>query len=70
MEFRQQDLFQTDISDANVLTLYLYKSVNEKLRPRILEELEPGLRVVSHAFSMGDCKPDEVAKVDGRTVYF
>jgi len=68
--FKQGDLFETDFSDADVLTLYLYNSVNLKLRPVILSKLEPGTRVVSHAFSMGDWEPEVKVKVDGRTVYF
>ena len=53
-----------------MLTLYLYESVNLKLRPEILEKLEPGTRVVSHAFSMGEWEPDLSAQVEGRNVYF
>jgi SAM-dependent methyltransferase len=54
----QQDLFQTDLSPATVVTLYLGSSVMLKLRPKLLRELRPGTRVVSHAFDMGDWKPD------------
>ena len=56
--FLQEDLFTTDFSEANVLTLYLLPDVNLKLRPRILAELSPGTRVVSHDYGMGDWKPD------------
>jgi SAM-dependent methyltransferase len=56
--FLQEDLFTTDISEANVLTLYLLPDVNLKLRPKILAELAPGARVVSHDYDMGDWKPD------------
>lgn len=69
VEFRRQDLFETKISDATVLTMYLLPSVNMKLRPRVLSELKPGTRVVSHAFDMDDWKPDEEALVDGANVY-
>jgi precorrin-6B methylase 2 len=69
VEFREQNLFQTDISKASVLTMYLLSSVNLDLRPRILAELRPGTRVVSHAFSMGEWTPDEEATVDGRRVF-
>lgn len=69
VEFRRQDLFKTKISDATVLTMYLLPSVNMQLRPRILSELKPGTRVVSHAFDMEDWKPDEEAVVDGSNVY-
>jgi len=54
----QQDLFQTDLSQATVVALYLGRSVMLKLRPKLLRELKPGTRVVSHAFDMGDWKPD------------
>jgi 2-polyprenyl-3-methyl-5-hydroxy-6-metoxy-1,4-benzoquinol methylase len=70
VEFRQQDLFETDISKATVLTMYLLPKVNMQLRPRILSELKPGTRVVSHAFDMGDWKAERTEKVDGRTIYF
>ena len=57
--FRQQDLFQADFSDATVVSLYLLQSLNEKLKPRLLKELKPGTRIVSHAFTMGDDWPPE-----------
>ena len=69
VEFRQEDLFQTDLSQANVLTMYLLPSVNLKLRPKILSDMKPGTRVVSHAFDMGDWAPEQKVTVDGRTVY-
>jgi hypothetical protein len=55
--FRQQNLFETDLSPATVLTMYLLPSINVKLRPKILN-LRPGTRVVSHDFTMGDWKSD------------
>lgn len=69
VEFRQQDLFETDLSKADVLTMYLLPSVNLKLRPKIMKEMKPGSRVVSHAFDMGDWAPEQKVTVDGRTVY-
>lgn len=69
VEFRQQDLFQTDLRDASVVTLYLLPDVNLRLRPKLLSQLKPGTRIVSHAFDMGDWKPDQVVNVEGRTVY-
>jgi hypothetical protein len=57
VSFRQQNLFETDLSPATVLTMYLLPSINVKLRPKILS-LRPGTRVVSHDFTMGDWKPD------------
>ncbi len=68
--FRQEDLFQADFSDATVVTLYLLDTLNEKLRPRLLKELKPGTRIVSHAFTMGDWKPEKTADVNGRMVYY
>ncbi|MFN7132519.1 MAG: class I SAM-dependent methyltransferase [Myxococcales bacterium] len=70
VEFLQQDLFETDFSDATVVTLYLLPNLNLKLRPRLLQELRPGTRIVSHAFDMGDWKPDKVLNVEGRTIYY
>ena len=55
--FQQRDLFQTDLSDATVITMYLLPRVNLDLRPKLLE-LKPGTRLVSHDFSMDDWKPD------------
>lgn len=68
VEFKQQDLFDTDISKASVLTMYLLPQVNLRLRPVILDKLEPGTRVVSHAFDMGDWQPDQQRTVDGKRV--
>jgi SAM-dependent methyltransferase len=70
VEFREQDLFQTDFKEATVVTLYLLPDVNLRLRPRLLSELKPGTRIVSHAFDMGDWKPERVEHVDGRNIYF
>lgn len=67
--FREQNLFDTNISQADVITMYLLPSVNRDLRPRILD-LRPGTRVVSHAFDMGEWQPDAQADVNGRNVYF
>ena len=70
VEIRQADLFETDLSEANVVTLYLLSSLNLKLRPKLWKELKVGSRVVSHAFSMGDWEPEQTLDVNGRTVYF
>ena len=69
VKFIEGDLFETDISEANVVTLYLLTRLNEKLKPKLLKELRPGTRVVSHAFDMGDWKPDETASVSASSVY-
>jgi SAM-dependent methyltransferase len=63
------DLFEADISGATVVTLYLLTDLNLKLRPKLMKDLKPGTRVVSHAFSMGDWKPERTADVSGTTVY-
>jgi predicted O-methyltransferase YrrM len=67
--FRQEDLFKTEIAQASVVTLYLLSSLNEKLRPRLLAELKPGTRIVSHAFRMGDWEPEKTRDVEGSTIY-
>jgi precorrin-6B methylase 2 len=64
------DLFQTDLSPATVVTLYLLPSLNLKLKPKLMAELKPGTRIVSHAFDMGDWKPEKESDVNGRHVYF
>jgi ubiquinone/menaquinone biosynthesis C-methylase UbiE len=53
VRFVTQDLFKADIGDASVVTLYLLQSINERLRPKLVRELKPGTRVVSHVFNMG-----------------
>jgi ribosomal protein L11 methylase PrmA len=64
------DLFETDLSGASVVTLYLLPSLNVKLMPKLMKELKPGTRIVSHAFDMGDWKPEKELDVDGRKVYY
>jgi tRNA G37 N-methylase Trm5 len=66
----QGDLFQQDLSQATVVTLYLLPSLNVKLMPKLMKELKPGTRVVSHAFDMGDWKPEKEIDVEGRKVYY
>lgn len=69
VSFYEGDLFDFDFSKATVLTLYLLPDVNLKLMPKILAEMKPGSRVVSHAFDMGDWKPDDQISVDGKSVF-
>lgn len=69
VEVREGDLFEADISDATVVTLYLLDSLNLKLRPRLLEQLPPGARVVSQTFDMGDWQPEVATAVDGKDVF-
>lgn len=65
----QGDLFEQDLSGATVITLYLLPSLNVKLMPT-LKKLKPGTRIVSHAFDMGDWKPEKELDVEGRKVYY
>jgi SAM-dependent methyltransferase len=63
IEFRVGDLFETDLHDASVVALYLSPALNLRLRPKLLRELRPGARIVSHNFDMGDWRPDTVISV-------
>jgi len=67
--FRKEDLFDTDISKASVLTLYLSLAIDIELRPRILNTMKPGAHVLSHHFNMGDWLPDQREQVAGRMLY-
>jgi SAM-dependent methyltransferase len=66
VEFVQGNLFEQDIARASVVTLYLLPDVNLRLRPKLLQVLRPGTRVVSHAFDMGDWTPDQTAYVHSK----
>jgi SAM-dependent methyltransferase len=71
--FMQQDLFDTDIKEATVVTLYLLPDVNLRLRPKLLADLKPGTRIVSHNYDMGDWKPLQtiIVKVpEEHTIYY
>jgi len=67
--FRRQDLFATPIFEASVIALYLLPELNLRLRPRLLTELRPGARIVSHAFDLGDWRPEAEAALDGRRIF-
>jgi SAM-dependent methyltransferase len=69
VRFEAADLFKTDLRSADVVTMYLLPEVNLRLRPRLFEQLKPGTRVVSHAFDMGDWKPEAKRRAGGSTVY-
>jgi ribosomal protein L11 methylase PrmA len=69
VRFLNEDLFDIDFRDATVVTLYLLPRINLKLRPKLLAELRPGTRIVSHGFDMGDWKPERVAEVGNSTIY-
>ena len=66
----QGDLFEQDLRPATVVTLYLLPSLNLKLLPKLMRELAPGTRIVSHAFDMGEWKPEKQLEVVGRHIYF
>lgn len=63
VQFFEQDLFQADFHEATAMTIYLLTSVNLRLRPKLLRELRPGTRLVSHNFGMGEWKPDQSSEV-------
>lgn len=69
VRFEAADLFKTDLSSADVVTMYLLPEVNLRLRPQLFAQLKPGTRVVSHAFDMGDWKPEAKRRAGGSTVY-
>ena len=75
VRFIQQNLFEADFKDASIVTMYLLTSVNLRLRPKLLAELKPGTRLVSHSFDMGEWKPDKTSLVttsyaDQRDVHY
>ena len=65
-KFAKADIFESDFSKAQVITMYLLPDLNLRLRPKLLD-MKPGTRLVSHAFTMGDWEPDEKAEVEMRT---
>jgi SAM-dependent methyltransferase len=67
--FRNEDLFVADIQEATVVTLFLTRLANLKLRPKLLGELKSGARVVSYYWDMGDWKPDKQIESDGDPIY-
>ena len=69
-KFQRADLFQTDLREATVVTLYLLPTLNVKLRPKLYAELKPGSRVVSHAFDMGSWKADSTFMVGTSAVFY
>ncbi len=69
VRFIQGDLFDADLSQATVVTLYLLPSVNLRLRPKLERELRPGTRVVSHNYDMGDWEPLQKTEIGDHVVY-
>ena len=71
VRFLTQNLFTADVREATVVTLYLLQSINERLRPKLVRELKPGARVVSHVFNMGpEWPPDKVLVVERSRIFF
>ena len=70
VRFINADLFESDLREATVVTLYLLPELNLKLLPKLLKELKPGTRIVSHAFDMGTWKPEQTLNIGTRSVYF
>jgi SAM-dependent methyltransferase len=70
VRFLEADLFDADIHEATVVTLYLLEDLNIKLRPKLLRDLRPGTRIASHRFRMGDWQPEKALSVGDRAVYF
>jgi SAM-dependent methyltransferase len=69
VRFAKADIFESDFSQATVITMYLLPGLNLKLRPKLLD-MKPGTRIVSHQFNMDDWHPDETTNIDGRRAYF
>jgi len=70
VRFFEQNLFDTDIRQATVVMLYLYPEVNLRLRPKLLKDLKPGTRIVSHSHTMGDWEDDATKTVEGHILHF
>ena len=68
VQFVQADLFSADLREASVVTLYLNESLNERLQPKLQEELKPGSRIVSHSYQMSGWTPDAQRVVGGATL--
>jgi ribosomal protein L11 methylase PrmA len=67
--FLTEDLFTADISPATVVMLYLSPPINSRLAPKLMKELKPGTRIVSHAFDLGSWKPQQRVVVSDRPIY-
>ena len=69
VQFRNEDLYRANFRDATIVTLYLSDVLNLKLRPKLLRELKPGTRIISHDFRMGDWAPEQTVRVPWKTLY-
>jgi precorrin-6B methylase 2 len=67
--FREQNIFETDLSEASTVSMYLLTTINIRMRPKLLKELKPGTRIVTHAFNMGEWKEEHSESVGGYQVY-
>jgi len=63
-DFFVRDIFKTDIRDASIVTMYLLNEVNIQLRPKLLSELKPGSRIISHDFHLGEWRPDKMVHLE------
>jgi precorrin-6B methylase 2 len=70
VSFVEKDLFQVDLREATVVTCFLLPGLNEMLAPKLMEELRPGGRIVSHMYDMGEWQPDKTVRVGESTIYF
>jgi SAM-dependent methyltransferase len=68
VDFRQEDLFSTDLRAATVVTLFLFPELNRRLKPKLLAELKPGTRIVSHRFELGDWLPERIVQSSGHPI--
>lgn len=69
VSFREEDIFETEIAGATVVSVYLLESLNVRLKPRFLSELKPGTRIVGYEWRMGDWSPERTVMVNGHPVY-
>jgi SAM-dependent methyltransferase len=70
VQFVQKDLFQVDLREATVVTLFLLPGLNQMLAPKFMKELRPGTRIVSHMFDMGEWQPDKTIKVESSIIHY
>lgn len=69
VRFIQEDFFETDLKETTVVTLYLLPEINDLLMPKLIKELKPGARIVSHMWGLGDWEPDKTLNAYGKTLY-
>jgi precorrin-6B methylase 2 len=69
VEFLEQDFFKADLREATVVTLFLFPEINRRLKAKLLAELKPGARIVSHRFDLGDWPPERSARSEGHPIF-